>query len=64
MCFVSYSKDRSLSSFVSLGNEKERFYPERRCRIIRLKHNDSKIFTIIRNSLDNFEMQSNSLLML
>jgi len=45
-------------------NERERFYSERRGRIIRLKHDDSDIFTIIQNSLENFEMQSNGLLML
>lgn len=44
-------------------NEKERFYSERGGRIIRFKHDDSEIFTIIQNSLENFEMQSNGLLM-
>jgi len=51
-------------SYEMFKDERERFYSERRGRIIRLKHDDSEIFTIIRNSLENFEMQSNGLLML
>ena len=51
-------------SYEMFENERKRFYSERRGRIIRLKHDDSEIFTIIQNSLKNFEMQSNGLLML
>jgi hypothetical protein len=45
-------------------NEIERFYSERRGRIIRIKHDDSEILTIIENSLENLERQSNGLLIL
>ena len=51
-------------SYEMFENERKQFYSERRGRIIRLKHDDSEIFTIIQNSLKNFEMQSNGLLML
>jgi len=51
-------------SYEMFENERKRFYSERRGRIIRLKHDDSEIFTIIQNSLENFEMQSNGILML
>jgi len=51
-------------SYEMFKDERERFYSELRGRIIRLKHDDSEISTIIWNSLENFEMQSNGLLVL
>ncbi len=51
-------------SYEMFKDERERLYSERRGRIIRLKHDDSEIFTVFRNSFENIEMQSNSLLML
>ena len=45
-------------------NESERFYPERRGRIIRFKHNDSGMFATIEKSLESSVMQSNGIMML
>ena len=42
--------------------EQERFYAERRGRIIKFKHDDSEIFKIIGKGLENMESQSNGLL--
>jgi len=42
--------------------EQERFYAERRGRIIKFKHDDSEIFKIIGKGLENMENQSNGLL--
>jgi hypothetical protein len=42
--------------------EQERFYAERRGRIIKFKRDDSEIFEIIGKGLENMEMQSNGLL--
>jgi len=42
--------------------EQERFYAERRGRIIKFKHDDSEIFEIIGKGLENMENQSNGLL--
>jgi hypothetical protein len=44
-------------------SEQERFYAERRGRIIKFKHDDSEIFKIIGEGLKNLESQSNGLLM-
>jgi hypothetical protein len=44
--------------------EQERFYAERRGRIIKFKRDDSEIFKIIEEGLKNLESQSNGLLML
>ncbi len=51
-------------SYEMFKDEREWFYSERRSRIIRFKHDDSEIFTIIRNSLENFKMQSKGLFIL
>ena len=51
-------------SYDVFKNESERFYSERRGRIIRFKRDDSEMFDIIEKSLENFEMQSNGILML
>ena len=42
--------------------EPERFYAERRGRIIKFKHDDSEPFKIIEKGLENLESQSNGLL--
>lgn len=42
--------------------EQERFYAERRGRIIKFKQNDSELFKIIGKGLENLESQSNGLL--
>jgi len=42
--------------------EQERFYAERRGRIIKFKLDDSEIFRIIGKGVENMEMQSNGLL--
>jgi len=42
--------------------EQERFYAERRGRIIKFKRDDSEIFKIIGKGLKNLESQSNGLL--
>ena len=43
-------------------SEQERFYAERRGRIIKFGHDDSEIIEIIGKGLENMEMQSNGLL--
>jgi len=42
--------------------EKKRFYAERRGRMIKFKHDDSELFEIIGQGMDNLESQSNGLL--
>jgi hypothetical protein len=42
--------------------EQKRFYDERRGRIIKFKHDDSELFEIIGQGMDNLESQSNGLL--
>jgi len=42
--------------------EQKRFYAERRGRMINFKHDDSELFEIIGQGLDNLESQSNDLL--
>jgi hypothetical protein len=42
--------------------EQKRFYSERRGRIIKFKHDDSELFEIIGQGVDNLESQSNGLL--
>jgi hypothetical protein len=42
--------------------ERKRFYAERRGRMIKLKHDDSELFKIIGQGMDNLESQSNGLL--
>jgi hypothetical protein len=42
--------------------EQKRFYAERRGRVIKFKHDDSELFKIIGQGMDNLESQSNGLL--
>jgi len=42
--------------------EQKRFYAERRGRMIKFKYDDSELFQIIGQGMDNLESQSNGLL--